>query len=157
MKKVILSATALAVLVLFSCEKEQLTPTTSNQTLSKTKPAVAPTKINGEPMAVTHWYDNGEKDFGCKIPASDCLEEVIITPGLADMADDIEHHVGNINYLANLVLAHQDDFVNLFGSKITNHLLNKSLTLNVKTNTTMRYILVTDLLGEVKMVRPLSL
>ncbi len=95
MKKSIIKLTAILFLgvSMFSCEKEEIQPTTSSTSFF-----TATEKANGTRRI---WYDNGKIpgedgiDFGCKGVGGNCLEDVVVKPSSFAVFEDLNNASNN--------------------------------------------------------------
>ncbi|MNK24846.1 hypothetical protein D3C87_431610 [compost metagenome] len=81
MKRILLHGLcpALLLLVISSCQKKE--------TITKTS-SVSENQQTKSYRNLRVWYDNGGKDYGCWLAGGNCLDDVIVTPWLADNITD---------------------------------------------------------------------
>lgn len=104
-------------------------------------------------MFVTHW--NGVDD--CLEPAKDCLPEVVVTPSLAEIIEEVSDNQNDYDFdkINNLVLRFESDFQATFGDQITFDLKNKKCKIYAKVNSNKSFLIVPDSKDEITLsVRP---
>jgi hypothetical protein len=158
MKKNVLTLMAIATIITVACQKQNPTPVLNSTTSSSKENTKIwdQVKSNGEPMAVSKWFDYGGSNFGCSGDPVNCLEEVVITPSLATDIEDLS----SANDQADFADKHYSSLKTAIDTYFLDKIVNGVVTVKLKgtiSTSSIGYLRFDNSAGTVVAVYPYSL
>ena len=160
MKKSMIKLTAILLLGVgvFSCEKEEIRPTTSATSISTSSE-----KMNGTRRA---WYDNGEVpgndgiDYGCKGSGGNYLADVVVSPSKYTIFEDLNNasNNGDLAEVKRIVSENKTDISHYINSDDLDRVLDNSSELKTRGKVSVggRLYVVIERKGTVNSVYPMN-